>query len=149
MKKAIMKFPDDLKNKMNKEISSSMTFILKFIIPIIDTCIIVIMSIIFILYSYDILFLLIAIIFALIFIYYFYISLKKISIDDNNLYISNYFKQIKISRQTIEKIKIFRFHSPNIITICLSCKSEFGNKIKFIPKIFQTLNTIDELEKYL
>ena len=138
---------------MNKEISSSVTFLIKYIIPILYISSIIAFSIIFIINSYytffNISLLLAGLLLILLFSYFYYFKLKKISIDNEYLYVSNYKKEIKINRNLIKEIKILRFHSPNIITICLYENTDFGNKIKFIPKIFNTLNIIDDLERDL
>ena len=70
-----------------------------------------------------------------LFIYYYCIRLKKVSIDKEYLYISNYSTEIKIPISEIEKITEDMFININPIWIHFKNPIEFGNYIIFIPKI--------------
>ena len=64
------------------------------------------------------------------------IPLKRVSIDDQCLYVSNYVKEIKIKLRDVDEVREIRgfFNMPRY-TILLSLKttSEFGHQIKFVP----------------
>lgn len=73
---------------------------------------------------------------------------KNITIDDNNIYISNCFKQTQTTISNIVKIEkcVSFFNSPNCIVIKFKNSTDFGVKILFIPineKIY------DELDKMI
>lgn len=64
-------------------------------------------------------------------------ALKKISLDDNFLYVSNYRKEITVPLSNINKIFWFGDMRPTMIY--LKTPSEFGAKINFYPIITVTL----------
>lgn len=74
---------------------------------------------------------------------------KKVSLDDNTLYVSNYRKEIAVPLANIEKILWFSDLRPTMIY--LKTPSEFGKKINFFPNITATsgLNPIVEELKEL
>lgn len=68
------------------------------------------------------------------FIYLFASRLKKVSIDDQYLYVSNYRKEIQIPLSGIERVKETFLTDPKHIMIFLRSPSEFGSKIVFTPQ---------------
>ncbi len=76
-------------------------------------------------------------------------ALKKLSLDDNILYVSSYRKEIAVPLSNIDKILWFGDIRPTIIY--LRTPSEFGKKINFYPNItvISGLNPIVEELKEL
>jgi hypothetical protein len=68
------------------------------------------------------------------FIYRTCVRLKKVSIDDHNLYVSNYFREIAIPLSYITQVteNVWINHEP--VTIHLQFSTEFGDTIVFMPK---------------
>ena len=60
--------------------------------------------------------------------------LKEVSVDDNYLYVSNYFKEIAIPLTEIYDVTENVWLQMHPVTIHLRSPSEFGNKIVFMPK---------------
>jgi len=64
------------------------------------------------------------------------IPLKKVSIDRQSLYVSNYVKEIRIPLRDVGEVKEIRgfFNMPRyMIFLSLKNPSEFGRRIKFVP----------------
>lgn len=59
---------------------------------------------------------------------------KKVSVDDEFLYVSNYRKEITISVSNIADVTELKWIRTRPITIHLKTDSEFGGKIVFMPK---------------
>jgi hypothetical protein len=83
------------------------------------------------------------------FLYWACLRLKKISIDEENLYISNYFKEITIQRKNIEKVTQSFFVNPRLIWIHFKQPTEFGKSIIFTPLLSLSINhpIVEELRK--
>ena len=63
------------------------------------------------------------------------LRLKVIRIDDHNLYILNYTKEISVPLSEILNVTQNRWlKGGNLVTIQLQSPSEFGCKIRFLPK---------------
>jgi hypothetical protein len=82
------------------------------------------------------------------------IRLKKVSLDDEFLYVSNYLKEIKIPLDDIYDMTENRWIKFHPVTIYLRRPSEFGTKIVFAPTfrmfIFFTSHPIvEELRQWL
>lgn len=65
-------------------------------------------------------------------IYYLLFQLRRIELDDANLYITNYFKTIKVPLTQVESISILSVIGIKRVKIKLSFKSSLGTKIRFI-----------------
>ncbi len=63
-------------------------------------------------------------------------ALKKLSVDDNFLYVSNYRKEITVPLSNIDKILWFDDMRPAMIY--LKTPSEFGKKTNFSPNVKST-----------
>lgn len=124
---------------MKRTISSSQTFIAKFIAPILF--IIVLFSLFSdfhkspnnlrsLPFPFLIIFLLI-----IAFTFWFSIKMKKVSIDRQNLYISNYIKEISIPISDIYDVTEIVWVNGNPVFIHLKKPTEFGSKILFMPKL--------------
>ena len=68
------------------------------------------------------------------FIYWTCARLKKVSVDDHNLYVSNYFREIAIPLSYITQVteNVWINHEP--VTVHLQFSTEFGDTIVFMPK---------------
>ena len=62
-------------------------------------------------------------------------SLKRVSIEDTDLVISNYIKTIRVPLSQIQSVSENFFFSPKLIWITFKTPTTFGRKIKFIPVI--------------
>lgn len=86
------------------------------------------------------------------FIYWSCIRLKKVSADDNFLYVSNYLKEIYIPLSEIYDVTENVWLNIHPVTIHLKSPSEFGDKIVFMPQIrffafFSSHPVVDELKE--
>lgn len=59
-------------------------------------------------------------------------KLKKVSIDDRNLYVSNYRTEVTVPITDIEDVREFLLSEPRRVTIYLKQPTEFGSKIVFL-----------------
>ncbi|HEY0428922.1 MAG TPA: hypothetical protein VGC76_14165 [Pyrinomonadaceae bacterium] len=87
-----------------------------------------------------------------IFIYWAGVGLKKVSIDETTLYVSNYSKEILIPRAEIQAVTENFWINTHPVTIHLKSPSPFGSKIKFMPKLrffafFRSHPIVEELIK--
>jgi hypothetical protein len=62
-----------------------------------------------------------------------FVKLKKVDIDGDYLYVSNYRKEITIPLSDVYDVSEMRWMDPFWITIYLHRPSEFGERIVFIP----------------
>ncbi len=62
------------------------------------------------------------------------VRLKKVSIDGSSLYISNYLKEISVPLADIERVTENVWINIHPVTIHLKSSSEFGGSILFMPK---------------
>jgi hypothetical protein len=61
------------------------------------------------------------------------VRLKKVSIDDYNLYVSNYLQEIAVPFSFIGDVTSHRWVNHNLATIHFKSTTEFGDHIVFIP----------------
>jgi hypothetical protein len=61
-------------------------------------------------------------------------SLKRVGINGQNLFVSNYFREILIPLNTVTDVKQNRWLNSRPITIHLGDATEFGDRLTFIPK---------------
>ena len=113
-----------------KTISSSMTFIFKFIFPIIWISGFGFGTIRMIIkdgFTNQAPALFFATIAGIFFIYWFCMRLKVVKIDNNKLIISNYFKDIEIEKSNIAKVTEFVLINIHPVWIHFKTPSDFGN----------------------
>lgn len=67
------------------------------------------------------------------FIYWSCVRLKRVSIDDQFLYVSNYLQEIAIPFSFIGDVTDNRWINSHPVTIHFRSPSEFGDKIVFMP----------------
>lgn len=63
------------------------------------------------------------------------IKLKRVSVDNDFLYVSNYFNETRISIRDIYNVTENRWINFHPVTIHLRSPSEFGRKIVFAPHV--------------
>ena len=68
-----------------------------------------------------------------VFVWWNGVRLKRVSVDDNFLYVSNYLKEIAIPLSDIHDVTENRWVNIHPVTILLKSSSEFGDKIVFMP----------------
>jgi len=118
---------------MKKKLSTSLTFLFKFIFPTFWIgCILLGSVALFISEGLIGFVFLAAAILIGAFMYYTVISAKAINIDQDNLYISNYFKEIIVPLENVSHISENFFISPRLITISVYDETDFGSQIKFL-----------------
>lgn len=125
---------------MKRELSSKQTFLLKIILPIMIgiICILMLTMIAVNIRTNATLPLLIVTIFLAAGIYVMFrttMRYKKVAVDDEFLYVSNYRKEIKIPLSNIADVTEIKWIRTRPITIHLKNDSEFGRKIVFTPKM--------------
>lgn len=126
---------------MKRELSSKQTFFLKIILPIIFIVLFLAAFIGLILgYKKSEIFITIVIIMlafpvGIVSMYFTLMRYKKVSIDDDFLYVSNYRNEIKIPLSNIADVSETKWIRTRPITIYLKNESEFGRKIIFTPKM--------------
>ena len=86
------------------------------------------------------------------FIYWSCLRLKKVSVDDHFLYVSNYIKEVPISLSEIYDVTENVWLNMHPVTIHLKSPTEFGDKIIFMPKVrlfafFSSHPVVDELKE--
>ena len=62
------------------------------------------------------------------------VGLKHVRADERQLYISNYFRETSVPSSAIADVKQNRWLSTKPITIYFGEKTEFGDKVTFMPK---------------
>ena len=68
------------------------------------------------------------------FIYWSCIRLKKVSVDDHYLYVSNYLKEISVPLSHITAVTEHRWINSHPVTVYFQFSTEFGDRIVFMPK---------------
>jgi len=121
-----------------RQISSRLTFVAKFISPIVGLIVGVNMALLigrFPKNGDDIAFQVVVISFIVaIEAYHVWTAyrIKSVKADSRNLYVSNFFKETTIPLAQVDRVTRFLFAEPQIVTIHLSSPSEFGKKIVFM-----------------
>ncbi len=69
------------------------------------------------------------------FIYWSCIRLKKVSVDNHFLYVSNYLKEISVPLSDIGDVTEIVWLNSHPVTVHLKFATEFGDKIVFMPKV--------------
>ena len=67
-------------------------------------------------------------------ILWFYVGLKRVRMDERQLYVSNYIQEIQIPFSTITEVKQNRWINSRPITIYFRDATQFGDKVTFMPK---------------
>ena len=124
---------------MPKRISSKLTFYSKFITPVLTVLWLPIFAYFIwnstpstVWSSGTILFSIAVPLIAISVAIFFGTRLKKVSVDDDNLYVSDYRKEITVPIREIENISEFYLSEPRWVTITLRSPSAFGTKIRFL-----------------
>lgn len=142
-------------NKDRKIISSRLTFVYKFIVPAFNVLTVGGVGVIILTMRHETLgihiILLVAIILVLMtsFVYF---SIKKIELDDDVLYISNFHETISVHRSNIEAVTQNVLFNPEVVKIKFKNGTIFGDSIRFTPKyryfaFFSKHPIVEELQK--
>lgn len=62
------------------------------------------------------------------------VKLKRVSIDDDYLYVTNFLKGIVVPLSEIEEVKQNKWYQSKFVKIKLRHPTEFGSEILFMPK---------------
>ncbi len=86
--------------------------------------------------------------------YYFGMRLKKVEMDDEKLYISNYSRVIEVHRSKIKKVSENKWINIHPVYIDFSTSTEFGDRIVFMPKVrpfafFSSHPIVGELKSWI
>ena len=81
---------------------------------------------------FKIIYLIFFIVFLLLF-YFSIMSLKRVEMDGQSIYVTNYFKHFKYSYGNIEKIVEAPYPFVKLVTIHFKKEGNFGKKIFFVP----------------
>jgi hypothetical protein len=86
-----------------------------------------------------------------LFLYWCCMRLKRVQIDEQWLYVSNYFREIRLPLRDIEDVAENRWINIHPITLSLRRETDFGSDITFMPKtrwwgFWQPHPVIGELE---
>jgi hypothetical protein len=65
---------------------------------------------------------------------WFYVGLKRVRMDERQLYVSNYIQEIHIPFSAITEVKQNRWINSRPITIYFRDATQFGDKVTFMPK---------------
>lgn len=65
-------------------------------------------------------------------IYYFLFQLRRVELDDSHLYITNYFKTIKLPLDQVVSFSTIHLFGMNRVKVRLAYKSSLGKNIRFI-----------------
>lgn len=116
-------------------ISSSLTYFVRFIMPWVWGILFVYLLYFQYTHGMWVNFFLIVVIGVLLMCWEWYwnMSIKEVFLDEKYLYVSDFAKEIKIHRSKIERVTQWHFNSGRHVCIFLSEKTEFGDKIMFIP----------------
>ncbi|MCB0662078.1 MAG: hypothetical protein KDC24_05025 [Saprospiraceae bacterium] len=73
---------------------------------------------------------------AFLAIFYFTIfSLKRVEMDTNEMYVTNYVKHFKYSRESVATIAISPYPFIKIVTVTFNQPGYFGKKVRFVPSM--------------
>lgn len=118
---------------MPRVISSSQTFITKFILPVIIFAVLAFgvylagSRVVPVLAPLGVL--------VVVSIYWYYVRLKKVSIDADGLVISNYLREVRVPWRDILKVSGSRWVSTRQVTVVFDRNIGFGTSIIFMPKV--------------
>ena len=70
---------------------------------------------------------------------------KRVAVEGDTLYVSNYLKEVHIPLAEVQKVDGPDRTSAREIALTLRRRSEFGGRIRFTPKLFEAKEIADEL----
>lgn len=80
---------------------------------------------------------------------YLSLQLKRVRIDDKNVYISNYIREVAIPAGNIRNATERGWMIPSTILLEFENKTEFGHRVRFIPVFFKDWEIIADLRKLM
>jgi hypothetical protein len=80
--------------------------------------------------------------------------LKRVQVDDETLYASNFFREIRVPLRTIDHVSENRFVNIHPVTVHLKTETAFGRKIVFMPtarffSLFTGHPVVKDLEEWV
>jgi hypothetical protein len=73
---------------------------------------------------------------AFLVLFYFTIfKLKRVEMDADEMYVTNYVKHFKYSRESVTSIAVSPYPFIKIVTITLNQPGRFGKKVRFVPSM--------------
>jgi hypothetical protein len=63
-----------------------------------------------------------------------YVPLKTVSLDERNLLVSNYRKEIAVPLSEVEQVAEVKQFKQKLVVMSLKRSTEFGREIKFLPR---------------
>jgi hypothetical protein len=69
-----------------------------------------------------------------LFLYWFCMRLKRVDLDDETLYVSNFFREIRVPLRDIEDVSENRWINIRPITVEFRRDTDFGSAIIFMPR---------------
>ena len=72
---------------------------------------------------------------------------KRVSIEGDTLFVSNYIKEIRVPLADVERVKGPDLSTAHEIAIVLRAPSALGRKIRFAPKTFQAREIANDLRE--
>ena len=72
---------------------------------------------------------------------------KRVAIEGDTLYVSNYLKEVSIPLTEVQKVDGPDRTSAKEITLTLRDRSEFGGRIRFTPRLSEAREIADELKR--
>lgn len=76
-------------------------------------------------------------------------QLKRVSMDDKNLYISNYLRQIVVPAANLKNASEKGWMIPSTILLEFERETEFGDQIRFVPAFLQDWEVMTDLRKLI
>ena len=85
-------------------------------------------------------------------LYWFCMRLKRVEMDDNALYVSNYLCETSIPLADIDEVTENRWVNIRPVTVTFRCDTDFGSRIVFMPttrwwRFWREHPVVDELRR--
>jgi uncharacterized integral membrane protein len=129
-------------------LSSKQTFIVKFVTPALLVGVLIFVAVLAaraprnagvglgdILFSIPGLLALFSVVVAGYIVWWSLAKVKVVRMDERNLYISDYFREIQVPLVDVSDVRETRWSKTHPVTIAFQYGSEFGSEIVFIPKV--------------
>jgi len=133
------KYAVDLKEIIMKQpISSRLTFIYKFVLPAFLIGGFTLGMILFTMNAGSLKPVIPMLVFLAVISFILYrlcMRLKKVEMDNECLYMSNYLREIQVRRDAIEKVTENRLLNTHPVTVYFKAPTDFGNSIVFMPRV--------------
>lgn len=78
----------------------------------------------------------------LLLFYFTIFKLKRVEMDANEMYVTNYVKHFKYSLESVTSIAVSPYPFIKIVTITLKKPGRFGKKIRFVPSMARLIEVL-------